>query len=172
MPARVAKVLFVHTIGLARATLKIGLAILAAYDCALVYESAEAVGAMQSILELTREYLLTRKQYGQLIGEFQALRHRIADMFIEVEQARSMVRGLDALTCESANERSALAAATKARVAQAGLYVGAQGIQLHGGIGVTNEYPLGHYYKRLLAFNQRHGGGAAQARRYAALAVQ
>jgi alkylation response protein AidB-like acyl-CoA dehydrogenase len=141
-----------------------------ALDHGLMLESAEAVGAMQRVLEMTREYLLTRKQYGQLIGDFQALRHRLADMFIEVEQARSIVlRGLEALDSTDVKQRAALAAAVKARVAQAGMFVGGQGIQLHGGIGVTDEYPVGHFFKRLLAFAQRHGGEAREVERYAEL---
>ncbi|WP_157215162.1 acyl-CoA dehydrogenase family protein [Flavisphingomonas formosensis] len=145
-------------------------AILAAHDHALVLESAEAVGTMQAALDLTRDYLLTRKQYGQRIGDFQALRHRLADMFIELEQARSIVlRGLEALTAGDPTERARIAAATRARVAQAGSFVGAQGIQLHGGIGVTEEYPVGHYFKRLIAFSTRHGTAAAQVQRFAEL---
>jgi alkylation response protein AidB-like acyl-CoA dehydrogenase len=147
------------------------LAIGDAIDHALVLESAEALGAMQAALDMTRDYLLTRKQYGQFIGEFQALRHRIADMFIEVEQARSIVLlGCEALSSDDATYRASIAAATRARVAQAGLYVGAQAIQLHGGIGVTDEYPVGHFYKRLLAFSLRHGGEARQVERFAQLA--
>lgn len=141
-----------------------------ALDHAFVLEAAEALGAMERVFELTRDYLLTRKQYGRLIGEYQALRHRLADMFIEVEQARSiLLRGLEALVSASPAERAAMAAATNARVAQGGLFVGAQGIQLHGGIGVTDEYPVGHYFKRLLAFAHRHGGEMRQVERYAAL---
>lgn len=149
-----------------------GPALAEALDHALVLEAAEAVGAMQRVLELTRDYLLTRKQYGQLIGQFQALRHRLADMFIEVEQSRSiLLRGLQSLTSDQPAARAAMAAAVKARVAQAGLFTGAQGIQLHGGIGVTDEYPVGHYYKRLLAFAHRHGSEAIQVERYAKLTM-
>ena len=145
-------------------------ALAAAHDHALVLESAEALGAMQRALEMTRDYLLTRRQYGQLIGDFQALRHRLADMFIEVEQARSIVlRGVEALVSSPTTERARLAAATKARTAQAGAFVTGQAIQLHGGIGVTEEYAVGHYFKRLLAFEQRHGSAAAQVARFAAL---
>lgn len=141
-----------------------------ALDFALVIESAEALGAMQKAFELTREYLATRRQYGRRIGDFQALRHRLADMFIQLEQARSMVlRGLAALTQENPRARSAAAAATKARVAQAGLYVGAQAVQLHGGIGMAQEHPVGHYFNRLVAFNQRHGTADVQVARFATL---
>jgi alkylation response protein AidB-like acyl-CoA dehydrogenase len=141
-----------------------------ALDHALVVEGAEAVGAMQRAFELTRDYLLNRRQYGQRIGDFQALRHRLADMFVELEQARSMIfRGLEALTSPDWKTRSLYAAATKARVAQSGLFVTAQSIQLHGGIGITDEYLVGHYFKRLVAFNQRHGTAEVQVERFADL---
>mgnify|MGYP001019216766 CR=1 FL=1 len=145
-------------------------ALLHARDCALVLESAEAVGGMAHVLQLTRDYLLTRKQFGRPIGDFQALRHRLADMFIHLEQARALVvRGVAALDDPSPRERSRIAAATKARAAQAAAYVGANGIQLHGGIGVTEEYPVGHYFRRFTAFAQRHGSGEVQIERFAAL---
>lgn len=138
-----------------------------AIDCEHVVESAEAVGVMQTAFELARDYLNTRQQYGQLIGQFQALQHRLADMFIELEQSRSVVlRGLDALV-RNGPDRSAMAAACRVRVAQAGHFVGAQGIQLHGGIGVTEEYPVGHHFRQLIAFEMRHGGAGAQVERYA-----
>ncbi len=140
-----------------------------AVDCEHVVESAEAVGVMQTAFELTRDYLNTRQQYGQLIGQFQALQHRLADMFIELEQARSVVlRGLDALV-RNGSDRSAMAAACRVKVAQAGHFVGAQGIQLHGGIGVTEEYPVGHHFRQLIAFEMRHGGAGAQVERYAGM---
>lgn len=142
-------------------------AIRRAIDCEHVVESAEAVGVMQTAFEQTRDYLNTRKQYGQLIGQFQALQHRLADMFIELEQARSVVlRGLDALVRDEA-DRSAMAAACRVKVAQAGHFVGAQGIQLHGGIGVTEEYEVGHHFRQLIVFEMRHGGAGAQVERYA-----
>ena len=140
-----------------------------AIDCEHVVESAEAVGVMNTAFELTREYLNTRQQYGQLIGQFQALQDRLADMFIELEQARSVVlRGLDALV-RNGPDRSAMAAVCRVKVAQAGHFVGAQGIQLHGGIGVTEEYPVGHHFRNLIAFEMRHGGAAAQVERYASM---
>jgi alkylation response protein AidB-like acyl-CoA dehydrogenase len=148
------------------------IAVRAALDHGLVLEAAETLGAIERALEMTREYLLTRQQYGQLIGNFQALRHRLADMFIETEQARSIVlRGLAALGEEEEPRRMAMAAAVKARVAQAALFVSGNAIQLHGGIGVTEEYPVGHFFKRALAFDQRHGGGARQVERFSELSI-
>ena len=145
----------------------------AALDRRLILEGAEVLGAMERAQEITRDYLLTRKQYGHLIGDFQALRHRIADMFIETEQARSIVlRGLGALVDGDPATRALMAAAVKARVAQAALFVCGNAIQLHGGIGMTDEYPVGHFYKRALAFDQRHGGSARQVERFAELSAR
>jgi alkylation response protein AidB-like acyl-CoA dehydrogenase len=141
-----------------------------AIDHALVIESAEAVGAMTRSFELATEYLTTRRQFGQRIGDFQVLRHLLADMFIDLEQARSMVmRGAAALESDNARMREAMAAATKAFVAKAGMHVTGQSIQLHGGIGMTLEYPAGHYFNRLLAFSQRHGTADAHVNRFSAL---
>ena len=139
----------------------------AALDHALVLESAEAVGAMQEVVDLTRDYLGTRKQFGRSIGEFQALQHQLADMFIALEQARSIViRALEALRSGAPLDRAMLAAATKARTAQAAAVVGGKGIQLHGGIGVTEEYLVGRLFRRLTAFAVRHGSADVQIERY------
>lgn len=141
-----------------------------ALDFALVLGAADALGAMQAALELTRDYLLIRQQHGQRIGDFQALRHRLADMFIETEQARSLVlRALAALSGEDQADRTRLAAAAKVRTAQAGRVVTGQAIQLHGGIGVTEEYPLGRHFRRILAFDLRYGTAAAHVGRFARL---
>jgi alkylation response protein AidB-like acyl-CoA dehydrogenase len=149
-----------------------GPALARALDYGLILEAAETLGAMEHALEMTRDYLLTRQQYGQFLAEFQALRHRVADMYIETEQARSiLLRGVAALSEDDVQQRATMAAAVKARVAQAALFVCGNAIQLHGGIGVTDEYPVGHFFKRALAFDQRHGGGARQVERYAELAI-
>lgn len=79
-----------------------------------------------------------------------------------------MLRGLNALV-RNGPDRSAMAAACRVKVAQAGHFVGAQGIQLHGGIGVTEEYPVGHHFRQLITFEMRHGGAGAQVERYASM---
>jgi alkylation response protein AidB-like acyl-CoA dehydrogenase len=111
---------------------------------------AEAVGAMEALNGATLEYLKTRQQFGVPIGKFQVLQHRMADMFIHFEQARSMAT-LAAVKMASSdvNERRRTVSAAKARVGQALKYVGQQAVQLHGGMGVTNELPAAHYFKRL-----------------------
>ena len=111
---------------------------------------SEAVGAMDAIFAATLEYLKTRTQFGAPIGKFQALQHRMADMFIHLEQARSMAMLAAAKVGSSnAEERRRSVSAAKARVGQALKFVGQQAVQLHGGMGVTNEMPAAHHFKRL-----------------------
>jgi alkylation response protein AidB-like acyl-CoA dehydrogenase len=117
----------------------------------------EAVGAMDALFAATLEYLKTRQQFGVPIGKFQALQHRMADMYIHLEQARSMALlaavKLDAagagVEADAADERRKAVAAAKYRVGQAARFVGQQAVQLHGGMGVTDELPAAHYFKRL-----------------------
>jgi alkylation response protein AidB-like acyl-CoA dehydrogenase len=115
---------------------------------------AEAVGAMDALFGATLEYLKTRQQFGVPIGKFQALQHRMADMYVHLEQARSMallaaVRLADDARGGGTAERRRAVAAAKYRVGQAARFVGQQAIQLHGGMGVTDELPASHYFKRL-----------------------
>ncbi|MES2933324.1 MAG: acyl-CoA dehydrogenase family protein [Pseudomonadota bacterium] len=111
---------------------------------------AEAVGAMDAIFGATLEYVKTRQQFGTPIGKFQALQHRLAEMFIELEQARSMML-LAAVKVASSDpeERRRMVSAAKVRVSQAARFIGQQAVQLHGGMGVTNELPAAHHFKRL-----------------------
>jgi alkylation response protein AidB-like acyl-CoA dehydrogenase len=111
---------------------------------------AEAIGAMDAIFAATLEYLKTRQQFGAPIGKFQALQHRMADMFIHLEQARSMAM-LAAVKVSSsdAEERRRVVSAAKVRVGQAARFVGQQAVQLHGGMGVTDELLAAHHFKRL-----------------------
>ncbi|MES2150458.1 MAG: acyl-CoA dehydrogenase family protein [Pseudomonadota bacterium] len=111
---------------------------------------AEALGAMEAIFEATLEYLKTRTQFGAPIGKFQALQHRMADMYIHLEQARSMaLLAAMKLSGADAGERRRVVSAAKFRVGQAMKFVGQQAVQLHGGMGVTNELPAAHHFKRL-----------------------
>ncbi|MFC3111068.1 acyl-CoA dehydrogenase family protein [Undibacterium arcticum] len=118
------------------------------YGAALL--CAEAVGVMEVLNHATLDYVKARQQFGVPIGKFQALQHRMAEMFMQLEQARSMAT-LAAVKLASTDieERRRTVSAAKARVGQAMKYVGQQAIQLHGGIGVTNELPAAHYFKRL-----------------------
>ncbi len=119
---------------------------------------AEAVGAMEALGEQTLEYLKSRKQFGVAIGTFQALQHRMVDMFIATEQARSITM-LAALKVDSSdlNERRRVLAAAKSLVGQSARLVGQQAVQLHGGMGVTDELPISHYFKRLTAIDMTFG---------------
>lgn len=138
-------------------------------DRALAALCAEAVGAMSRAHELTVEYLKVRRQFGALLGSFQALQHRAVDMLVLTEQARSMAM-YAAMMCENPNpaERSRAMAAAKVQIGKSGKFVGEQAIQLHGGIGVTEECQVGHYYRRLtmieLLFGDRHFHLSALAR--------
>ncbi len=111
---------------------------------------ADAVGAMEAMHALTVEYLKTRKQFGAAIGSFQALQHRAVDMFVAVEQARSMAM-LAAMTArdEDAEARRKSVAAAKVQIGRSGKFVGQQAVQLHGGVGMTMELKVGHYFKRV-----------------------
>jgi alkylation response protein AidB-like acyl-CoA dehydrogenase len=111
---------------------------------------SEAIGAMDAIFGATLEYVKTRKQFGMPIGGFQALQHRMADMYIHLEQARSMAMLAAArMSCGDAEERRRVVSAAKVRVGQAAKFVGQQAVQLHGGMGVTDELPAAHHFKRL-----------------------
>jgi len=127
-------------------------ALSAAWDLGVAALCAEAVGVLQATLDATLEYTKTRRQFGVPIAKFQALQHRMADMLIHVEQARSMSY-LAALQDGQgqARERQRALSAAKVVVGQACRFVGQQAVQLHGGMGVTDELPVSHGFKRLLA---------------------
>ncbi len=144
-------------------------AIGAARDRAVALLCVDAVGAMEEALWITIDYLSTRNQFGSPLSEFQALRHRVADMYAEVAMARAAAaRAIAALDATSARRARAVSAA-KVRVACAGAQVGAQAIQLHGGIGMTEECLIGHFYKRLFAFERMWGNTAEHCERFASL---
>ncbi|MCS6810941.1 MAG: acyl-CoA dehydrogenase [Tepidimonas sp.] len=120
-----------------------------AVDVGIALAAAEAVGVMERALALTLQYLNTRRQFGVPIGSFQALRHRAADMKMQLELARSMsYYATLKLQAPEALRRRALARA-KVQLGQSMRFVGQQAVQLHGGIGVTDEYEIGHCFKRL-----------------------
>ncbi|PPE74115.1 pimeloyl-CoA dehydrogenase small subunit [Solimonas fluminis] len=121
-----------------------------ALDHAIAALCAEAVGGMAALIEATVGYLKTRKQFGVPIGSFQALQHRAVEMYLHAEQARSMsYLAADKLGASDAAERRRAISGAKVLVGNAARYVGQQAVQLHGGIGVTDELAVGHYFKRL-----------------------
>jgi pimeloyl-CoA dehydrogenase small subunit len=127
-------------------------------DDARIALCAEAVGVMDESLKSTVEYLKTRKQFGVPIGSFQTLQHRAADMFVALEQARSMAMfAAMAGDFDDAKERATAVAAAKVQIGKSGKFVGQQSIQLHGGIGMTMEAKIGHYFKRLTMIENTFG---------------
>ena len=119
-------------------------------DEAIAALSAEAVGVMQEALDMTVEYLKTRKQFGVAIGSFQVLQHRASDMVVELEQARSMAMLASMMAADNnPEERRKAVSAAKVQIGRSGRFIGQQAVQMHGGIGMTMEYKLGHLFKRL-----------------------
>ena len=145
-------------------------AIDAALDIGLAALCAEAVGVMQALVDATVAYVQSRQQFGTPIGRFQALQHRIADMLIHLEQARSMSY-LAALRCtdENVTERRRALSAAKALVGQSCRFVGQQAVQLHGGMGMTDELIVSHWFKRLTAAELMFGDSDTHLQRFAAL---
>jgi alkylation response protein AidB-like acyl-CoA dehydrogenase len=129
---------------------------------------AEAVGAMEALFNATLDYLKTRKQFGTAIGSFQALQHRMADMYIHLEQARSMAMLVAARMACDAEERRRVASAAKVRIGQAAKFIGQQAVQLHGGMGVTDELPAAHHFKRLTMIELTLGDVDHHLERFAA----
>jgi len=130
----------------------------AALDRANAALCAEALGIIDALNEATLEYLKTRRQFGQPIGRFQALQHRMADMTIKAVEARSMaVVAAAAIAERDATERARRVSAAKALVAQSARFVGQQAVQLHGAIGVTDELVVSHWFKRLTMINATFG---------------
>ncbi len=138
-------------------------------DEAMAALCAEAVGAMAEMHALTVEFLKTRQQFGVPIGAFQALQHRAVDMFVALEQARSMAM-LATVMAEDpdATERAKSVAAAKVQIGRSGRFVGQQAIQLHGGVGVTMEYKVGHYFKRVTMIDTLFGDADHHLARVAA----
>ncbi len=119
-------------------------------DEAIAAVAAETVGILAEMQAITVDYIKTRKQFGVAIGSFQALQHRAADMVVATEQVRSMAYYATMMSgSDDPAERAAAMSATKVQVGRSGRFVGQQAIQLHGGVGVTMEYRIGHYFKRM-----------------------
>lgn len=140
-------------------------------DDAIAATSAEAMGAMKALYEITLDYTKTRKQFGVPIGKFQVLQHRLVDMFMEYEQAVSMTYMATLRLSEDPGARAKAVSAAKAKIAQGARLVGQEAVQIHGGIGVTEELAAGHYFKRLSIIESEFGDAAHHLRRYTALAT-
>jgi alkylation response protein AidB-like acyl-CoA dehydrogenase len=128
-----------------------------AIDIGIAATCAEAVGVMDKTLTITAQYMNTRKQFGVVISSFQALRHRVADMKMQLELARSMSYYASLKLNAAAPERRAALARAKFQMGNSMRFIGQQAVQLHGGIGVTEEYAVGHYFKRLTQMEMTFG---------------
>ena len=140
-----------------------------AIDRAMAALGAEAVGIMQTLLDMTLEYTKIRRQFGRPLSANQVIRHRLADMAMQCDEARSMALRAALMVDAEPVARGRAASGAKAKIGKCARFVGEQSIQLHGGMGVTEELEVGAYFKRLVAFDTLFGGSAHHYRRHAAL---
>ncbi len=129
---------------------------------------AEAVGAMEKLHKTTLEYARTRVQFGQPIGRFQVIQHRLVDMYMAYEQAKSMALMANLKLGASPAERRKAVSAAKVQIGKSARFVGQQAVQLHGGMGMTDELNVGHYFKRLTMIETLFGNTDYHLKRYAA----
>jgi alkylation response protein AidB-like acyl-CoA dehydrogenase len=145
------------------------LALEACRDRAIGALCAEAVGAMTALNSATLEYSKTRKQFGVTLGSFQVLQHRMVDMLIAQEEALSLMQHLTLSLVANEAGLSRLASGAKSKIGYAGKFVADQAVQLHGGMGMTDELNVGHYFKRISSINIQFGDPAYHVLRYAQL---
>jgi alkylation response protein AidB-like acyl-CoA dehydrogenase len=138
-------------------------------DRAIAALCAEAVGAMGEMNSATLEYAKTRKQFGTTIGSFQVLQHRMVDMFIAHQEALSLMQHLNLSLSAGDAGLSRLASGAKSKIGCAGRFIADQAVQLHGGMGMTDELNVGHYFKRISSINIQFGDPAFHMLRYAQL---
>ena len=139
-------------------------------DEAIAALCAEAVGLMAAMHLITVDYLKVRKQFGRAIGEFQVLQHRSVDMFVALEQARSMAMYAAMMSAEDEPQARARAvSAAKVQIGRSGRLIGQEATQLHGGIAMTMEYKIGHYFKRMTMIERMFGDAGHHLSRVAAL---
>jgi len=142
-----------------------------ATDAALAAIGAEAVGLVDLLLAQTMAYTSQRRQFGQPVARFQTLRHRMVDMFMQAEQLRSIVILATIRLAEQHADRSRVLSALKVQVGKVGRFVSQQAVQLHGGMGMTDEIVVGHAFKRLLALDAQLGNVDHHLQRFAALSA-
>ena len=140
-----------------------------AIDKAILAISAEAVGAMEVLYKTTVEYTKTREQFGTAIGKFQVLQHRMVDMFMEYEQCKSLLYMATMKHEEKAEDAKKAISGLKYQVGKAGKFIGQQAVQLHGGMGVTDELNVGHYFKRLTTVGTIFGNTDYHLKKYSSL---
>jgi alkylation response protein AidB-like acyl-CoA dehydrogenase len=144
-----------------------GAALEACRDRAIAALCAEAVGAMSELNSVTLEYAKTRKQFGVALGTFQVLQHRMVDMFIALEESISLTQHLNHTLAAGEPHGSKLASGTKSKVGDAARFVAEQAVQLHGGMGMSDELNVGHYFKRIASINVQFGDPTYHLMRYA-----
>ncbi|MBB4642197.1 acyl-CoA dehydrogenase family protein [Rhizorhapis suberifaciens] len=140
----------------------------AAFDAGLSALCAEALGIQRMLLEWTVDYAKQRKQFGKAIGEFQALQHRMAEMFIKVEESFSMTIMAAASLSGAADSRAQSVSAAKVLIDQSSRFVGEAAVQIHGGMGMTRELPVADYFTRLIAISHQLGSTEYHFQRYEA----
>ncbi len=141
-----------------------------AVDEAIAALCAEAIGVMSMMHTMTLDYLKTRKQFGVTIGSFQAVQHRAADMFVALEQARSMAMFATMMAAEpDAKERTKAMSAAKVQIGKSGRHISHEAVQLHGGIAMTMEYSVGHAFKRMTMIDRLFGDTDHHLARLAAM---
>jgi alkylation response protein AidB-like acyl-CoA dehydrogenase len=144
-------------------------ALLQAWDTATLAAGAEAVGVMQALMRDTLNYTSQRKQFGQPLAAFQALQHRMADMYLALVQAAAAVGACADVASDSPQRRAERVSSAHVTVLCAARLVGQGAVQLHGGMGMTDELAVGHGFKRLTVIEQQFGGVAQHLRRVASL---
>jgi alkylation response protein AidB-like acyl-CoA dehydrogenase len=140
-------------------------------DAGIAALCAEAVGAMRMMHALTLEYAKQRKQFGVPIASFQVLQHRMVDMFMAMEQSVSMAYMATIKLAADDVERAKAAAAAKVQIGKAGRFIGQAAVQIHGGMGVTDEMRVGHYFKRATIIDSQFGNVDHHLKRYAGLSM-
>lgn len=136
-------------------------------DRAIAALCAESVGLMTELNAATLDYSKTRKQFGVALGSFQVLQHRMVDMFIALEESTSLMQHLNLAVAEHDAKGSKLASGAKSKIGEAARFVGEQAIQLHGGMGMSDELNVGHYFKRIVSTNIQFGDPTYHLMRYA-----
>jgi alkylation response protein AidB-like acyl-CoA dehydrogenase len=141
-----------------------------AIDEGILAVGSEAVGCMEKLYKETVEYCRQREQFGQAIGKFQVLQHRMVDMFMEHEQSKSLMF-MAAMRMDEGYgvEAQKAISAFKVQIGKSGKFVGQNAVQLHGGMGMTEELNIGHYFKRLTIIDTLFGNSDFHLKRFGAL---
>ncbi|MEH6581157.1 MAG: acyl-CoA dehydrogenase family protein [Halioglobus sp.] len=141
----------------------------AVVDELIIAMGAQALGSMEALLEMTVEYTKTREQFGQPISKFQVLQHRMADMYMQCEALKSLLYDAVLAHLEQRTDRAQASSALKVKLGEAGRFVSQQAVQLHGGMGMSDELAVGHHFKALIQLNTMYGDSGHHLDRFLAL---